>query len=214
MTQLADDELKRNLQSLACAKYKILKKHPPSRDVSSSDSFSFNNDFAAPLQRIKISTIAVRIENAEERRQTRDRVEEERRHQVDVSILIVSECLIELLDKSTFQACIVRIMKDRKQMSHNDLITEVTRQLSSRFQPQPQLLKKRIESLIEVNFSYPPTFVRANVVLAWVSWSRARPQVIYIYGLKSGWYLSCRYTFAYSFRPISKHCNSYLHTIL
>lgn len=166
MTQLADDELKRNLQSLACAKYKILKKHPPSRDVSSSDSFSFNNDFAAPLQRIKISTIAVRIENAEERRQTRDRVEEERRHQVDVSILIVSECLIELLDKSTFQACIVRIMKDRKQMSHNDLITEVTRQLSSRFQPQPQLLKKRIESLIEVNFSYPPTFVRANVVLA------------------------------------------------
>lgn len=51
------------------------------------------------------------------------------------------------------QACLVRIMKDRKQMSHNDLITEATRQLASRFLPQPQLLKKRIESLIEVCFT-------------------------------------------------------------
>jgi len=45
------------------------------------------------------------------------------------------------------QACIVRIMKDRKQMTHNDLINEVTRQLSSRFQPQPNMLKKRIEGI-------------------------------------------------------------------
>lgn len=41
-------------------------------------------------------------------------------------------------------------MKDRKHITHNDLINEVTRQLSSRFQPQPAMLKKRIESLIEV----------------------------------------------------------------
>ncbi|GJJ08693.1 hypothetical protein Clacol_002912 [Clathrus columnatus] len=128
-TQLADNELKRNLQSLACAKYKVLKKHPPSRDISSDDSFTFNEDFTAPLQRIKIGTIATKVESTEERRETRDRVEEERKHQID--------------------ACVVRIMKDRKQMSHNDLLTEVVRQLSSRFQPQPQLLKKRIESLIE-----------------------------------------------------------------
>jgi len=41
-------------------------------------------------------------------------------------------------------------MKDRKKIAHNDLISEATRQLSSRFLPQPGLLKKRIESLIEV----------------------------------------------------------------
>ena len=35
-------------------------------------------------------------------------------------------------------------------MSHNDLINEVTRQLASRFQPQPLNIKKRIENLIEV----------------------------------------------------------------
>ena len=41
-------------------------------------------------------------------------------------------------------------MKDRKHMTHNDLINEVTRQLASRFQPNPLNIKKRIEGLIEV----------------------------------------------------------------
>ncbi len=50
----------------------------------------------------------------------------------------------------SLQACIVRIMKDRKHMTHNDLINEVTRQLASRFQPNPMNIKKRIEGLIEV----------------------------------------------------------------
>lgn len=34
-------------------------------------------------------------------------------------------------------------------MTHNDLINEATRQLASRFQPQPLDIKKRIENLIE-----------------------------------------------------------------
>ena len=62
-------ELKRHLQSLACAKFKVLKKHPPGRDVNPSDSFSFNADFSAPLQKIKISTVASRVENTEERKE-------------------------------------------------------------------------------------------------------------------------------------------------
>ena len=56
-------------------------------------------------------------------------VEEERRHQVE--------------------AAIVRIMKARKMLHHNDLIAEVTKQLSVRFVPSPQFIKKRIEGLIE-----------------------------------------------------------------
>lgn len=64
----------------------MLKKHPPSRDVNVEDKFSFNSDFSAPMQRIKINTISSgsRIENAEERKETRDRIDEERRHQIDV----------------------------------------------------------------------------------------------------------------------------------
>jgi len=34
-------------------------------------------------------------------------------------------------------------------MEHSNLISEVTKQLSSRFFPSPVLIKKRIESLIE-----------------------------------------------------------------
>lgn len=34
-------------------------------------------------------------------------------------------------------------------MTHNDLINEATRQVASRFQPQPLDIKKRIENLIE-----------------------------------------------------------------
>ncbi|KAI0649089.1 Cullin-domain-containing protein [Trametes meyenii] len=128
-TAIPEVELKRQLQSLACAKYKILKKHPPGREVHTTDSFSFNADFSAPLQKIKISTVASRVENTEERKETKDRIDEERRHQTE--------------------ACIVRIMKDRKHMTHNDLVNEVTRQLASRFQPNPMAIKKRIEGLIE-----------------------------------------------------------------
>lgn len=42
-------------------------------------------------------------------------------------------------------------MKDRKHMTHNTLINEVTRQLASRFHPDPSNIKKRIENLIEVS---------------------------------------------------------------
>ncbi|KAI3604461.1 ubiquitin ligase scf complex subunit cullin [Moniliophthora roreri] len=128
-TSIEDSDLQRHLQSLACAKYKVLKKHPPGRDVLPTDSFSFNFGFTANLQKIKISTVSSKVESGEERKETRDRIDEERRHQTE--------------------ACIVRIMKDRKHMTHNDLINEVTRLLSSRFQPNPLIIKKRIEGLID-----------------------------------------------------------------
>ncbi|KAG8743652.1 Cullin-3 [Ceratobasidium sp. 414] len=132
-TGIPDQELQRHLQSLACAKYKILRKHPASRNVSPTDTFSFNYEFTAPLQRIKIQTVASKAEATEERRDTEEKVEEERKLQTE--------------------ACIVRVMKDRKRMAHNDLIAEVTKQLSTRFHPVPAAIKKRIEALIEVGHS-------------------------------------------------------------
>jgi cullin 3 len=82
------------LQSLACAKFKILKKHPPGRDIHPSDSFSFNNDFTSPMQKIKISTVSAKVETNKERKETRDRIDEDRQHQIEVS----SYCSLVLPD--------------------------------------------------------------------------------------------------------------------
>ncbi|PFH52964.1 hypothetical protein AMATHDRAFT_1696 [Amanita thiersii Skay4041] len=128
-TGIEERELKRQLQSLACAKFKVLKKHPPGRDINFSDAFSFNDGFQSELRKIKIAVVTAKVESGDERRETKDRIDEERKHQTD--------------------ACIVRIMKDRKHMTHNDLVNEVTRQLAARFQPEPLSIKKRIENLIE-----------------------------------------------------------------
>lgn len=129
MTSISDSDLGRTLQSLACAKYKILLKEPKGRDVHKTDKFSFNTNFQCNLARIKIAQVAARVENATERKETTEKIEEERKNQVE--------------------ACLVRIMKNRKTMSHNELVNEVIRQLSSRFQPSPVLIKRRIESLID-----------------------------------------------------------------
>ena len=90
------------------------------------------------------------MESGEERKETKDRVDEERRHQIEVSLGIIlppQTIIIEFL----MQACVVRIMKDRKHMAHNDLVNEVVRQLVNRFHPDPLNIKKRIEGLIEVS---------------------------------------------------------------
>ena len=121
-----DRELERTLQSLACAKIRVLTKEPKGRDVSHSDHFSFNADFVHPLYRIKINTIQLK-ESAEENQQTTEKVFQDRQYQID--------------------ACIVRIMKTRKTLNHQLLIGELYAQL--KFSIKASDLKKRIESLID-----------------------------------------------------------------
>jgi len=127
-TSIPPPELKRNLLSLSTSKYKILSKEPNNKKVSETDVFSFNAKFKSKLYRVKIITVSGR-ETEPERKDTRLKVDEDRKHQIE--------------------AAIVRIMKSRKSMEHSNLISEVTRQLSSRFLPNPTIIKKRIESLIE-----------------------------------------------------------------
>ncbi|RUS17941.1 Cullin [Endogone sp. FLAS-F59071] len=128
-TDINDADLRRTLQSLACAKYKILTKEPKGKDVNIDDQFYYNPEFTCPLARIKIQTVASKVENEGERKHTQEKVDEERKHQTE--------------------AAIVRVMKDRKTMDHNLLIAEVTKQLSTRFSPSPNMIKKRIEALID-----------------------------------------------------------------
>jgi cullin-4 len=123
---IEDKELRRTLQSLACGKVRVLNKLPKGREVEDEDSFVFNEDFVAPLFRIKVNAIQLK-ETVEENTSTTERVFQDRQYQID--------------------AAIVRIMKTRKVLSHTLLITELFQQL--KFPIKPADLKKRIESLID-----------------------------------------------------------------
>lgn len=81
---MADADLQRTLQSLACGKFRILTKSPKGRDVNPTDTFTFNEAFQCPLARFKIMQVVAKVETAKEREETEGMVDEERRHQVEV----------------------------------------------------------------------------------------------------------------------------------
>jgi cullin 3 len=93
-TSISDSELQRNLQSLACTKFKVLRKDPDGRDVNPDDSFSFNEDFSSPLQKIKIITVVSRVESDKGHKETQARVEEERRYHIDVRSKVPLACRV------------------------------------------------------------------------------------------------------------------------
>ncbi|XP_055500688.1 cullin-4A-like [Leucoraja erinacea] len=128
-TGIEDSELKRTLQSLACGKARVLNKAPKGKDVEDGDKLIFNDDFKHKLFRIKINQIQMK-ETVEEQTSTTERVFQDRQYQID--------------------AAIVRIMKMRKTLSHNLLVSELYNQL--KFPVKPGDLKKRIESLIDRDY--------------------------------------------------------------
>ena len=122
-------ELKRTLQSLACGPValRVLLKEPKGKDIEESDSFVFNHEYVHKQFRIKILTIQAKDVVEEEDTRTHEEVFRDRQYLVD--------------------AVVVRTMKTRKVLSHNDLISELIQQL--KFPVAITDLKKRIESLIE-----------------------------------------------------------------
>lgn len=130
-TDINEKDLTRALQSLAMGKpsQRVLLKSPKTKDIEPHHEFSVNESYTSKLYRVKIQSITTKGENEPERKKTKDKVEEDRKHEIE--------------------AALVRIMKARKKLTHNTLIMEVTEQLRSRFMPSPVLIKKRIECLIE-----------------------------------------------------------------
>jgi cullin 1 len=114
---------KKLLATLAVAKFKILSKSGTDpKTIEDDATFTPNDGFQCPHRKIKIPP------PASEETHNKERVEEDR------SIAI--------------EAAIVRIMKMRKTLSHQQLVTEVLSQLAF-FRPNPKLIKQRIEHLIE-----------------------------------------------------------------
>ncbi|KAK1560020.1 hypothetical protein Q3G72_021237 [Acer saccharum] len=149
MTQLnlTHDGLVRLLHSLSCAKYKILIKEPNTKTISQNDYFEFNSKFTDRMRRIKIPLPPV-----DERKKIVEDVDKDRRYAID--------------------AAIVRIMKSRKVLGHQQLVSECVEQLSRMFKPDIKAIKKCLEDLISrdylerdkenpitISFTYKHTFM-------------------------------------------------------
>ncbi|KAK6512171.1 hypothetical protein TWF481_001062 [Arthrobotrys musiformis] len=130
-TSLPDAELIRTLQSLACARIRPLTKHPKGKDVNPTDTFTVNLGFSDAKIRIKINQIQLK-ETKEENTQTHEQIAQDRQYET--------------------QAAIIRIMKSRKTIGHNDLITEVINQTKKRGVLDMADIKKNIEKLIDKDY--------------------------------------------------------------
>lgn len=73
-TSIPVADLKRALQSLACAKFKVLNKEPKGRDVDDTDNFVFNSDFTCKHLRFKVATVSAQKETEAEKLDTRHKV--------------------------------------------------------------------------------------------------------------------------------------------
>jgi cullin 1 len=132
LTNIPHEILKRVLHSLSCGKFYILKKIEKDNEVSdnkiikNTDIFEFNNKFTSPIRKIKIPMPSI-----DDIKENSSKIEEDRSYIIEASI--------------------VRIMKSRKTMDHNSLVSEVLSQLIH-FKPEPKAIKRIIESLIERDF--------------------------------------------------------------
>lgn len=140
-TEIPAPELKRALQGMMQGKTakdskaparNVLTKEPKGRDVGEEDVFTLNEGFRNKGIRVKLSAVSSQKEGEAEHIETRQKIDEDRKPQID--------------------AAIVRIMKARKQLDHNSVVVEVTQQLRSRFLASAPDIKKRIENLIEREF--------------------------------------------------------------
>lgn len=120
----AEAEVKRTLQSLACAKLRPISKHPKGREINETDAFSVNLGFTHDKYRVKINQVQLK-ETKEENKETHERVAADRNF----------EC----------QAAVVRIMKSRKTIGHSELVAEVIKATRSRGVLDVKDIKKNID---------------------------------------------------------------------
>ncbi|CAM9718096.1 unnamed protein product [Chrysoparadoxa australica] len=119
---MPEEIVKRTLHSLSCGKFRVLKRKGEGHAIKATDMFGYNANFSSPMRKIRIPMASL------EESHNPKRVEEDR------SIAI--------------EAAIVRIMKARKTIQHQQLVAEVLSQLAF-FRPNPKIIKRRIEALID-----------------------------------------------------------------
>lgn len=143
LTGIPSQELKRHLQSIAVAsRLRLLTKTPMSKDVKDDDVFELNEKFKSPSVKVKVLTVSASSSSASEGKSKKP-VDEE---QEDIEASVTEG------RKHEINAAIVRILKSRQSIYHNELVTEIIRQLHSRFLPNNSQIKRHLEGLIEKEY--------------------------------------------------------------
>ncbi|WPK26825.1 hypothetical protein PUMCH_004187 [Australozyma saopauloensis] len=141
LTKIAEPELKRQLQSIAVApRLRLLVKSPMTKEVNEGDEFRLNEKFKSPTSKVRVLTVSSSSSRAESTKAEKQDEEKEVRGNIEEG------------RKQLLNAAIVRVMKSRQTLSHNELIEELLKQLQNRFEPLMTVIKRRIEDLIDKEY--------------------------------------------------------------
>lgn len=134
MTGLPDKELDRLLLSMTTApRSRILLKTPASKTIAPTDEFSINEDFTAPVTKVKLQMITGVVTSGKpERTKFMDSIERERMEVINASI--------------------VRVMKRERRLSLGQLQEAIAVDLASRFTLTIANFNNSIETLIEKDY--------------------------------------------------------------
>lgn len=127
MTKLDDGFVKKLLATFVLSKFKVLSKSGDEKSFDAADVVTVNEAFTVPTRKVKIPPPMAGTEETH----NKSKVEEDRSFSIE--------------------AAIVRVMKTKKVLQHQQLVAEVVEQLTL-FKPNPKQIKQRIENLIEREF--------------------------------------------------------------
>ncbi|GKB79506.1 cullin 3 [Tanacetum coccineum] len=112
------------------------------KDIGEDDTSFFNDNFGSKFYKVKIGTVVAKKESEPEK-ETKHRVEEDRKPQIE--------------------AAIVRIMKARRVLDHNNIVAKVTKQLQTRITKLPTIFQDRPQlTSIADNLNYRHRSINEN----------------------------------------------------
>jgi len=128
VTKIPKEECRRQVLSMTVSKHKLIIRSGTTKDIEDDTKLEVNDKFTNE----KIKVVVGLIKKEEKQPETQ-----------------VAEAPLER--KHVIDAAIVRVMKSRKKLDHNQLLEEVFRQCTL-FKPQPAQVKVQIEHLIDREF--------------------------------------------------------------
>ena len=122
-----------------------------SKDVNKNDVFKLNAKFKSPSVKVKVLTVSASSSSSSASSSSKNSSKSVAKTEQEEELEEVNANIMEGR-KIEVNAAIVRILKSRQSIKHNDLIEELLKQLSNRFQPLIILIKQRIEDLIDKEY--------------------------------------------------------------